>query len=213
MKYLEGNIFVNFYIFGLAGFVAVLIGAYLYSTFGLKTTYILSLNMSILGCIGMLIVQMKWMKFDSQVLRDQFDEKLMPVLILCLKIGIIVSFITTTQVSFNDDRIFPSNRRNTSVGTCGMIARSITILAPIVNEWQTPIPIVIMLLFSVIGVFTSLTFPSEDQQLRSEIYNPNEKEEDESQVSFHNISKEMKLNDKESSKSTDFESKKHLKSQ
>ena len=59
----------------------------------------------------------------------------MPVLILIMKMGIITGFIITTQVSFTDDRIFPANKRNTSVGTCGMIARSITIVAPIVNEW------------------------------------------------------------------------------
>ena len=84
---------------------------------------------------------------------------MMPVLILALKVGIIVSYITTTQISFTDDRIFPSNKRNSSVGTCGMIARSVTILAPIVNEWAVPYPLVIMAVFSAVGVCTSLTFP------------------------------------------------------
>lgn len=87
----------------------------------------------------------------------------MPVLILILKMGIIMSFITTTQVSFTDDRIFPSNRRNTSVGTCGMIARSITIVAPIINEWAAPMPMVIMLGFSIVGLITSVTFPDEGE--------------------------------------------------
>jgi len=87
----------------------------------------------------------------------------MPILILILKMGIIVSFITTCQVSFTDDRIFPSNKRNTSVGTCGMIARSITIVAPIVNEWPAPIPIIIMIGFSIVGLLTSLTFPDESE--------------------------------------------------
>ena len=70
MKYLEGNIFVNFYIFGIAGLLAVLIGGYLYSKFGLRPTFILSLNMSIIGCVGMLVVQMKWIHFDTHELRD-----------------------------------------------------------------------------------------------------------------------------------------------
>lgn len=87
----------------------------------------------------------------------------MPVLILILKMGIIMSFITTTQVSFTDDRIFPSNRRSTSVGTCGMIARSITIVAPIINEWAAPMPMVIMLGFSIVGLITSVTFPDEGE--------------------------------------------------
>tara|TARA_B110000285_G_scaffold231794_1_gene301291 strand:+ start:1501 stop:1815 length:315 start_codon:yes stop_codon:yes gene_type:complete len=87
----------------------------------------------------------------------------MPFLILVLKMGIISSFITTTQVSFTDDRIFPSEKRNTSVGTCGMIARSITIVAPIVNEWAAPWPIMVLFAFSFIGYLTSFTFPKEDE--------------------------------------------------
>lgn len=99
----------------------------------------------------------------------------MPIFILLLKMGIIIAFITTTQVSFTDDRIFPSNRRNTSNGTCGMIARSITILAPIVNEWQAPWPILCIFFFSILGILTSITFPNDDEKIKKEIYNPNDK--------------------------------------
>ena len=73
MKYLEGNIFVNFYIFGIAGIVAVILGSYLFDRFGIRFTYFLSFNMSIIGCVGMLVVQMKLFKFDSPALRDKFD--------------------------------------------------------------------------------------------------------------------------------------------
>ena len=59
MKYLEGNIFVNFYMFGVAGFIAVLFGGVLFSRYGLKSTYLMSLNMCIFGCIGMFVIQMK----------------------------------------------------------------------------------------------------------------------------------------------------------
>lgn len=163
MKYLEGNIFINFYIFGAAGILAVIIGGCVYSSYGLKFSFLISFSMSIIGSIGMLLIQTKTFNFENQLLRDKFDENLMPVLILVLKMGIIMSFIVTTQVSFTDDRIFPSNKRNTSVGTCGMIARSITIVAPIVNEWPAPIPLFILLGFSVIGMITSLTFPNENE--------------------------------------------------
>lgn len=87
----------------------------------------------------------------------------MPIIILSLKMGIIISFITTTQVSFTDDRIFPPQQRNTSVGTSGMIARSITIVAPIVNEWQAPLPILIMLFLLFSGLLTSYSFPQDDE--------------------------------------------------
>ena len=96
MKYLEGNIFVNFYIFGAAGIAAVFLGGIFYSRLGLKLNFIVSFAMAIFGEIGMLIIQSKIIKFDSDELRDQFDERFMPFLILILKMGIIMGFITTT---------------------------------------------------------------------------------------------------------------------
>lgn len=143
---------------------------------------------------------MKVLDFETVELRDRFDENLMPVMILVLKMGIIMSFIITTQVSFTDDRIFPSNRRNTSVGTCGMIARSVTIVAPIVNEWPAPIPIVIILVFSVIGLATSITFPMEGEFAQGEELKDKhfdlrqESETDENRtrsISYHDLSNEI----------------------
>lgn len=97
----------------------------------------------------------------------------MPGLILLLKMGIIMSYITTTQISFTDDRVFPSQKRNTSVGTCGMISRSMTILAPIANEWPSPAPIAIMLGLSIVAIITSATFPNHDAKQTYLVYNPN----------------------------------------
>lgn len=65
MKYLEGNIFVNFYIFGAAGIAAVFLGGIFYSKLGLKLNYIISFGMSIFGEFGMLIIQSKILKFDT----------------------------------------------------------------------------------------------------------------------------------------------------
>lgn len=101
--------------------------------------------------------------FKDKATKEKFEEKLMPAIILCLKMGIIISFITTTQVSFTDDRIFPPHQRNTSVGTAGMIARSITIVAPIVNEWAAPFPIFIMIFLLLCGLGTSYSFPKDDE--------------------------------------------------
>jgi len=56
MKYLEGNIFINFYIFGAAGILAVIIGGAVYSNYGLKFSFLISFSMSIIGSIGMLLI-------------------------------------------------------------------------------------------------------------------------------------------------------------
>jgi len=119
----------------------------------------------------------------------------MPVLILILKMGIIMSYITTTQASFTDDRIFPYSKRNTSVGTCGMIARSVTIVAPIVNEWPAPYPVLILMAFSIVGVLTSLTFPDEigEGQPQKEGFQPLANNESHSNITFHDVSKDFNI--------------------
>jgi hypothetical protein len=58
MKYLEGNIFVNFYIFGAAGIAAVILGGYIYNSWGLRNSFAMSFTMCIIGCIGMLVIQL-----------------------------------------------------------------------------------------------------------------------------------------------------------
>lgn len=154
--------------------------------------------MCIVGCLGMFMIQMKLIPFSSQKQRDAFDETFMPGLILLLKMGIIIGYITTTQVSYTDDRIFPSHRRNTSNGSCGMVARSVTIMAPIVNEWAAPLPILVILIFSLIGIATSLTFPTEQEQLKKQLINQNEsQQESQSILSYHNISQELKNKERE----------------
>ena len=76
MKYLEGNIFINFYIFGFAGIFAVLIGGVTFTKFGLKKSYLIAFIMSIVGLVGMFIVQIKILKFSTDDMREGFDEKI-----------------------------------------------------------------------------------------------------------------------------------------
>lgn len=107
MKYLQGNIFVNFYMFGAAGVLAVVLCSILLNKLGIKNTYIMSYYMSIVGAVAVMLVQMNVLGFKVKAEREQFEERVMPFVILTLKMGIIISFITTTVVSFTDDRIFP----------------------------------------------------------------------------------------------------------
>ena len=56
MKYLEGNIFINFYIFGLSGIISVIVGGIILKIYGAKTTYYISFIMGTIGCIGMIVI-------------------------------------------------------------------------------------------------------------------------------------------------------------
>lgn len=96
MKYLEGNIFINFYMFGGAGVCAVLAAGFLNKKIGVKRTYIISYYMSIVGALGIIFIEMNVLGFKNKAQKEQFEEKCMPAIILLLKMGIIISFITTT---------------------------------------------------------------------------------------------------------------------
>lgn len=75
-----------------------------------------------------------------------------------------------------------------------MIARSITIIAPIVNEWPAPLPIVAIFVFTIIGILTSFTFPHEDEfadgeKIKEIKYDIAAKEEEgeQSDLTFHDL--------------------------
>lgn len=52
-KYLEGSIFTNNYNEGIAGGLACVLGAKLYSAFGMRTSFIFSFGMGLIG--GMMV--------------------------------------------------------------------------------------------------------------------------------------------------------------
>lgn len=96
MKYLEGNIFTNFYMFGAAGVCAVISCSFLLGKYGFKKTYIISYYMSIIGALGIIMVETNLLAIKDKEQKERFEERIMPFIIVTLKMGIIISFITTT---------------------------------------------------------------------------------------------------------------------
>merc|ERR1719263_2013236 len=64
----------------------------------------------------------------------------MPWAIFIAKFGTASGFLISYLASFSDNRIFPIEKRATAIGLCNLIARSITITAPIINELEEPEP-------------------------------------------------------------------------
>jgi hypothetical protein len=54
-KYLEGNIFLNFYLEGFAGIIGTLIAQPIYSCFGIKWSFVTSFFVSILFLVLLLL--------------------------------------------------------------------------------------------------------------------------------------------------------------
>ena len=72
-------------------------------------------------------------------------SKIIPVMSFITKFGLNLSFLNAYICSYNDDEIFPIIKRATAIGICNFIARTLTILAPIVAELDRPIPILTLI--------------------------------------------------------------------
>jgi len=68
-------------------------------------------------------------------------------------------------VSFNDKRTFPLLKRATAIGICNFCARLATVFSPFVAELDTPWPISIIIIVTVLALIVSITFPSREEEL------------------------------------------------
>lgn len=72
-----------------------------------------------------------------------------------------MAFLSTYQASFSDKTIFPQAVRATAIGQCQLLARGVTILAPMVSELQKPLPIMFFCGGCLLALIVSLTFQAE----------------------------------------------------
>lgn len=71
-------------------------------------------------------------------------------MVFIAKIGSNMSFQNVYAVSFNENIIFPFYKRATAIGICNLIARGVTIAAPMVAELPRPWPAGFLLTFTAI---------------------------------------------------------------
>ena len=88
---------------------------------------------------------------------------LVPKVTFIAKFGINLAFVSTYQASFSRDDVFPADRRATAIGTCQLLGRAVTALAPEVTELQKPKPIACLCIITAIAFVVSFTFPSEEE--------------------------------------------------
>ena len=162
LKYLSGNIFTNNNYCAISDAIAVLSGGFIYSKIGLTRTYLLSFLIGIVGGLGIAYLeelhklQSEHLLNDSHLGQQNLFKTLMPFAIFVAKFGVAMGFLTSYFASFIDDRIFPAEKRATSIGICNLVARGLTGLAPIINEMAEPMPMICflaMLLLAFINTF------------------------------------------------------------
>lgn len=171
-KYLSGTIFINFYIEGVAGIVGFLLGKLLNYWWKTKISFIISYVVTIVGAFGIFL-------FESEIISPyiinadheghQYPEgseqdkklhlsKIIPYFTFIAKIGTNLTYSAASYASFSDPTIFPLMKRSTAIGICDLFAIGITIFAPFIAEMEKPVPILVCLFISIIGLLVSLTF-------------------------------------------------------
>jgi hypothetical protein len=82
----------------------------------------------------------------------------MPWAIFIAKFGTASGFLISYMASFSENRIFPIEKRATAIGLCNLIARSITSIAPMVNELEEPEPMYFFIGFMFLAWLYNFTF-------------------------------------------------------
>lgn len=172
-KYLEGTIFMNHYIEGAAGLLAILAGAQIYYKLGKKRAFLLAFGLAFTGGLLILLLESgvvglpgSFVQHYQGSTQSEKSEKalafIVPKLIFFSKFGVALAFLFTYQASYQDDNIFPAATRASAIGQCQMVARGITVLAPEVCEFPKPFPITIFCGVILTAFFVSLTLHGQE---------------------------------------------------
>ena len=171
--------YLNFYLEGVAGILGTLLSLALYMPVRMFWAFIISITLTFLGILCLLLFQENyassfWIKpFLIESVRecpypDQEGKEcnnyylgyVVPTVVFIAKVGVNMSFLNVYQASFGQNIIFPFYKRATAIGICNLIARGITIAAPMVAEAPKPYPACIMLLFSIFQLIDVLFLPT-----------------------------------------------------
>lgn len=160
LKYIKGNIYENTKYYAISDAISRFFGGVIYNQFGIMKSFIISFAITLIGAIVIYLVDInyiileniKWFGYHYTV------ENTMPELVLVLKFGLGSVMLATYTASFCEDQIFPAKKRATATAICNIIARSLTILAPQVNELKDPLPKQIFIVILTIGLISSFSF-------------------------------------------------------
>ena len=156
LKYLRGNIFQNTNSYSISDAFSRIFGGIVYENLGLRKSFILAYTIALVGGICIYFIQCGNAVFEFQ--RELPIEKLMPVFTMVTKFGLGAAMLSCYSACYSDDQIFPLKKRATAIGICNIVARSITILAPQVNELKAPLPMLTFIAIIAVAFIASFSF-------------------------------------------------------
>jgi hypothetical protein len=77
-----------------------------------------------------------------------------------MSLSIQVGFTAVYQTAFQDERIFPFDKKTTAINIVVLVSKTITIGAPFVNELDEPTPILVIIGLSALSLIIILFFKS-----------------------------------------------------
>jgi hypothetical protein len=136
LKYLPGNIYNNSLASGGSELVAIACAGLLYGRLGMKKSFSGLFGLSAFG--GLMILFL-----------GESSTFWMPFFVVFAKFGIAGAFVIV-YVSTVD--VFPTLFCATALGFCNFFARVLTILAPEVAERPPPLPMILFVSLTLIGI-------------------------------------------------------------
>lgn len=136
LKYLPGNIYNNSLASGFTDLVAVICGGWLYSRFGIKKSFTFLFSLSVIG--GIIIIFL-----------GESATVLMPFFVVICKFGITGGFV---MVYCSTVDVFPTLFCSTALGICNFGARILSIAAPIIAEYDPPLPMIVLTALCAVGI-------------------------------------------------------------
>jgi len=184
-KYLEGTIFVNFYLEGTASLLANFMASLIYSSFGVRRSFMTSMGITIVGAAFIYLFEAGIIDPSIAVsfglsskssdpdgtaaANEHYLAGIIPIFGFITKLGTEISFMNAYQASFSNDTIFSIQKRATAIGICNFAARTLTICAPIVAEFQKPTPAIFLCIVSLIGWLVATTFLSYEDETKGKL--------------------------------------------
>jgi len=86
-----------------------------------------------------------------------------PIILFMLCLAIQVGFTGVFQSAFEDDRVFPFNKRATAINIIILVSKTLTIAAPFINELEEPIPVIVIGSVAIFILILIIFYPSKAQ--------------------------------------------------
>lgn len=164
LKYLKGNIFHNTNSYAFSDAISRVFGGLFFANYGLKKSLVLAYTISMVGGLGIYFIQSNYLEYYKSypqiafLIQNVDINSLMPRLLMVTKFGIGAASLASYSACFSDDTIFPASKRVTAIGICNIVARALTILAPLVNEARVPLPMLSFIAAISIALIFSFSF-------------------------------------------------------